>query len=48
MVMVEKLKHTLVEELRPTLAQSQTYKKMSTCVCTKNQVESFLVILDSG
>jgi hypothetical protein len=48
MVMVEKLKNTLVEELRPTLAHSQIYKKMSTSVGTKNQVESFLVILDSG
>jgi hypothetical protein len=29
-------------------AQQQIYKKKSTRVDTKNQVESFLVILDSG
>jgi hypothetical protein len=46
MVMVEKLKRTLVEELRPTLVQQQIYKKKSTSVGTKNQVQSFLVILD--
>jgi hypothetical protein len=46
MVMVEKLKRTLVEELRPTLAQRQIYKKRSNSVGTKSQVESFFVILD--
>ena len=46
MVMVVKLKRTLVDELGPTLAQQQIYKKKSTSVGTKNQVESFLVILD--
>jgi hypothetical protein len=46
--MVEKLKRTLAEELTRILApQQQIYKKKSTCVGTKNQVESFLVILDS-
>ena len=41
LVMVEKLKRILAP-------QQQIYKKMSTSVGTKNQVESFLVILDSG
>jgi hypothetical protein len=41
MVMVEKLKLTLVP-------QQQIYKKKSTSVGMKNQVESFLVILNSG
>ena len=47
--LVEKLKRTLAEELKRILApQQQIYKKKSTSVGTKNQVESFLVILDSG
>jgi hypothetical protein len=48
--LVEKLKHTLAEELKRILApQQQIYKKKSTSVGAKNgQVESFLVILDSG
>jgi hypothetical protein len=47
--LVEKLKRTLVEELKRILApQQQIYKKKSTSVGTKNQVESFVVILDSG
>jgi hypothetical protein len=47
--LVEKLKRTLAEELKRILAtQQQIYKKKSTGVGTKNQVESFLVILDSG
>jgi hypothetical protein len=41
LVMVEKLKRILAP-------QQQIYKKKSTSVATKNQVESFLVILDSG
>jgi hypothetical protein len=41
LVMVEKLKHILA-------SQQQIYKKKSTSVGTKNQVESFLIILDSG
>jgi hypothetical protein len=41
LVMVEKLKRILAP-------QQQIYKKKSTSVGTKNQVESFLVILDSG
>jgi hypothetical protein len=44
MVMVEKLKCILAEELKHTLAQSKSIRK---CVGTKNQVESFLVIRDS-
>jgi hypothetical protein len=49
MVMVEKLKSTLAEELKRTLTQQQIKsKKKSTSVGTKNQVESFLVILNSG
>ena len=44
MVMVEKLKRTLAEELHEA-PQQQTYKNS---VGTKIQVESFLVILDSG
>jgi hypothetical protein len=48
MVVVEKLKRTLLEELKRTLTQQQIYKKKSTSVGTNNQVESFLVILDSG
>jgi hypothetical protein len=49
MVMVEKLKRTLAEELKRTLTQQQIKsKKKSTSVGTKNQVESFLVILNSG
>ena len=49
LVMVEKLKRTLAEELKRILApQQQIYKKKSTSVGTKNQVESFLVFLDSG
>jgi hypothetical protein len=45
----EKLKRTLAEELKLILApQQQIYKKKSASVGTKNQVESFLVILDSG
>jgi hypothetical protein len=50
LVMVEKLKRTqLAEEPKRILApQQQIYKKKSTSVGTKNQVESFLVILDSG
>jgi hypothetical protein len=49
LVMVVKLKRTLAEELKRILApQQQIYKKKSTSVGTKNQVESFLVILDSG
>ena len=47
MVMVEKLKHTLAEE-RHEVPQQQIYKNKSSSVGTKNQVESFLVILDSG
>jgi hypothetical protein len=47
MVMVEKLKRTLAEELHEA-QQQQIYKNKSTSVGTKNQVESFLVILDSG
>ena len=47
MVMVEKLKRTLAEELHEAPKQ-QIYKNKSTSVGTKNQVESFLVILDSG
>ena len=48
MVMVEKLKRTLAEELHEA-PQQQIYKNYkSTNVGTKNQVESFLVILDSG
>ena len=48
MVMVEKLKRTLAEELHEA-PQQQIYKNYkSTSVGTKNQVESFLVILDSG
>jgi hypothetical protein len=48
--LVEKLKRILApEELKRILApQQQIYKKKSTSVGTKNQVESFLVILDSG
>jgi hypothetical protein len=47
--LVEKLKRTLAEELKRILApQQQIYKKKSTIVGTKKQVESFLVILDSG
>ena len=47
--LVGKLKRTLAEELKRILApQQQIYKKKSTSVGTKNQVESFLVILDSG
>jgi hypothetical protein len=47
--MVEKLKRTLAEELKRIVApQQQIYKKKSTSVGTKNQVESFLVILASG
>jgi hypothetical protein len=47
--LVEKLKRTLAEELKRILAPpQQIFKKMSTSVGTKNQVESFLVILDSG
>jgi hypothetical protein len=47
--MVEKLKRTLAEELKGILApQQQIYKNKSTSVGTKNQVESFLIILDSG
>jgi hypothetical protein len=47
--MVERLKRTLAEELKRILApQQQIYKKNPTSVGTKNQVESFLVILDSG
>jgi tRNA/tmRNA/rRNA uracil-C5-methylase (TrmA/RlmC/RlmD family) len=39
----------LAEELKRILApKQQIYKKKSTSVGTKNQVESFLVILDSG
>ena len=50
LVMVEKLKRTLAEELKRRIlaAQQQIYKKKSTSVGTKNQVESFLVILDGG
>jgi hypothetical protein len=50
LVMVaKKLKRTLAEELKRILVlQQQIYKKKSTSVGTKNQVESFLVILDSG
>ena len=49
LVMVEKLKRTLTEELKRTLTQQQiNSKKKSTSVGTKNQVESFLVILNSG
>ena len=48
MVMVEKLKRTLLKELKRTLTQQKIYKKKSTSVGTNNQVESFLVILDSG
>jgi hypothetical protein len=48
LVMVEKLKRTLAEELKRILApQQQIYKNKSTSVGTKNKVESFLVILDS-
>jgi hypothetical protein len=43
--LVEKLKRTLAEELKRILApQQQIYKNQG----TKNQVESFLVILDNG
>jgi hypothetical protein len=49
LVMVEKLKRTLAEELKRILApQQQIYKKKSTSVGTKNQRESSLVILDCG
>ena len=49
LVMVEKQKRTLAEELKRILTpQQQIYKNKSTSVGTKNQVESFLVILDSG
>jgi hypothetical protein len=49
MVMVEKLKRTLAAEVKRILVlQQQIYKKKSTSVGTKNQVESFLVILNSG
>ena len=49
LVMVEKLKRTLAQELKRILApQQQIYHKKSTSVGTKNQIESFLVILDSG
>jgi hypothetical protein len=49
MDMVEKLKRTLAEEVKRILVpQQQIYKKKSTSVGTKNQVESFLVILNSG
>jgi hypothetical protein len=49
LVMVEKPKRTLAEELKRILApQQQIYKKKSTSVGTKNQGESFLVILDCG
>jgi hypothetical protein len=41
LVMVEKLKRILAP-------QQQIYKKKSTSVGTKNQGESFLVILDCG
>ena len=47
MVMVEKLKRTLAEELLEA-PQHQIYKNKSTSVGTKKQVESFIVILDSG
>jgi hypothetical protein len=47
MVMVEKLKRTLAEELHEA-PQQQIYRNKSTSVRTENQVESFLVILDSG
>jgi cytoskeletal protein RodZ len=40
-------KRTLAEELHEA-PQQQIYKNKSTSVGTKNQVESFLVILDSG
>jgi hypothetical protein len=43
LVMVEELKRTLAEELKRILAPpQQIYKKKSTSVSTKNQVESFL------
>jgi hypothetical protein len=51
LVMVEKLimKRILAEELKGILApQQQIYKKKSTSVGTKNQVESFLVILGNS
>jgi hypothetical protein len=49
LVVVERLKRTLAEELKRILApQQQIYKKKPTSLGTKNQVESFLVILDSG
>jgi hypothetical protein len=41
LVMVEQLKRILAQ-------QQQIYKKKSTSMGTKNQVESFLVILDGG
>ena len=47
LVMVEKLKRTLAEELKRILhgaAAANLYESVG----TKNQVESFLVILDSG
>jgi hypothetical protein len=49
MVMVEKLKRTLAEGVKRILSpQQQIYKKKSTSVDTKNQVESFFVIPNSG
>jgi hypothetical protein len=46
------VKRTLAEEVKRILdflvPQQQIYKKKSTSVGTKNQVESFLVILNSG
>jgi hypothetical protein len=49
LVMVGRLKRTLAEELKRILApRQQIYKKKPTSVGTKKQVESFLVILDSG
>ena len=47
MVIVEKLKRTLADELHEA-PHKQIYKNKSTSVGTKNQVESFLVILDIG
>ena len=47
MVIVEKLKRTLAEELLEA-PQHQIYKNKSTSVGTNKQVESFIVILDSG
>jgi hypothetical protein len=49
MVMVEKLKRSLAEGVKRILSpQQQIYKKKSTSVDTKNQVESIFVIPNSG